>query len=145
MARLEEEKNGYRDLLAWMRRRRFDADGSGNHRVLACHWAALDVLVPLSAAPQASTEQCGHLIRDGQTTVGACQLATGHGGEHMRGSLCEEVYCHLERRHGGPCADAPQASTELQGRCNSCGGAPLAMLGGCASCGKAAPAEPHRW
>jgi hypothetical protein len=27
---------------------------------------------------------CGHLIRDGQTTIGACQLAPGHDGEHQR-------------------------------------------------------------
>ncbi len=27
---------------------------------------------------------CGHLIRDGQTTIGACELELGHGGEHQR-------------------------------------------------------------
>lgn len=29
--------------------------------------------------------ECGHLIRDGQTTIGLCQMPRGHGGEHMRG------------------------------------------------------------
>ncbi len=28
---------------------------------------------------------CGHLIRDGQTTIGACERERGHGGEHQRG------------------------------------------------------------
>ena len=37
---------------------------------------------------------CGYLIRDGQTSIGACDLARGHAGEHMR--------CYLPPGHG-PC------------------------------------------
>lgn len=32
-----------------------------------------------------SDHYCGHLIRDGQTTIGACQRPRGHDGEHQRG------------------------------------------------------------
>lgn len=27
---------------------------------------------------------CDYPIRDGQTTIGACEMAPGHDGEHMR-------------------------------------------------------------
>lgn len=36
---------------------------------------------------------CAHLIRDGQTTIGSCQLERGHDGEHQRGEPVYPTYC----------------------------------------------------
>jgi hypothetical protein len=57
--------------------------------------------------PSPPSEACGHLIRDGQTTIGACQRGAGHDGEHQRGveqkPICPETYCALLADHEGVC------------------------------------------
>ncbi len=42
-------------------------------------------IVDVRLAPQPTP--CGHLIRDGQTTIGACELERGHEGEHQRAPI----------------------------------------------------------
>jgi len=49
-----------------------EPDFSGMARVARKHKAWIDA------------DPCGHLIRDGQTTMGACQRERGHDGEHQR-------------------------------------------------------------
>jgi hypothetical protein len=60
------------------------------------------------------SEACGYLIRDGQTTIGACERERGHDGEHQRAlsrqnsdpdywPLCQQRGCLVTARRGNHC------------------------------------------
>jgi hypothetical protein len=79
---------------------------------------ANETFVALQASTPAPPSEglCGHLIRDGQTPIGACQRGAGHDGEHQRGveakPICPETYCVLLAGHEGVCRLAGEPPSE---------------------------------
>ena len=58
--------------------------------------ARLAARARVGAPPSPAVGECGYLIRDGQTTIGACQRPHGHDGE------CQRTYNRPSPAVGGP-------------------------------------------
>lgn len=67
-----------REVGAW---RALAIESSGRADRSCPHNPAYDVTPNYD---ETAATPCNRLIRDGQTTIGACELEAGHGGEHMR-------------------------------------------------------------